>query len=208
MTDASIAEISARFTRWLKRFSPPRQIANDREAMQDDADALLRIILEQAPRADCLAWYDDAIHRLEVGMNTRAWPAPGEVMKACRSALAARPSSVFGNNENDPVIDLMIVWHNCKGRQMPGYGTPARTRELIRRGVLHDIADARHRGYAICSEEQRKLLVDRARRRAAGECMADIMDPAEYEDHIRVLAGLKGISDEEARREDEGSYLV
>lgn len=203
-SQAAYADISMRFNAWLDRFSPPRQIASNPQAMQDDADAMLRIILDHAPAEGWQDWYQDAIRRLEAGMTTRAWPAPGELTKACRAAEAPRASGELSGKGEAQVIAMMAEWLGKHGGQMPGYGSALRTRELIRRGALRDIAEARAKGFALFPDEERELLQDRTRRREAGEAMSSVLGRAEWNRHIAILSRIWGCSEFEARERAGG----
>ena len=202
-SQAAYADLSTRFNRWLERFSPPRQIANNPQAMQDDADALLRVILDHAPSEGWQDWYQDAIRRLEVGMTHRSWPAPGEVVKACRAAEAPRPSGTLNSSAEAQVIGMMSDWLGKFGTQMPGYGSAMRTRELIRRGALRDIAEARAKGFALFPDEERAFLNERSDRRRAGDKLSDIMGREEWSKHITILARLWDCSEFDARSRAE-----
>ncbi|MEO1949267.1 hypothetical protein [Thioclava sp.] len=204
-SQAAYADISMRFNAWLDRFSPPRQIASNPQAMQDDANGLLRIFLDHAPSEGWQEWYQDAIRKLEAGMTTRAWPAPGEVVKACRAADIPRPSGALSGRGEAQVIGMMIEWLGKFGSQMPGYGNALRTRELIRRGVLRDVAEARTKGFALFPEDESALLHDRSQRREQGEDMAAIVGHAEWNKHIKILARLWGCSEFEARERAGGN---
>lgn len=199
MSPAAQSDISMRFNAWLERFSPPRQIANNPQAMQDDATALLGIFLDHAPAEGWQDWYHDAIRRLEASMTTRAWPAPGEVVRACRGAEAPRPSGAFSSAGEAQIIGMMIDWLVKFRRPMPGYSTPARTRELIRRGALADLTEARAKGFPIFADDEAALLRDRAERRQRGESLSSILGPDEWRRHVTILARLWGCSEYDAR---------
>lgn len=200
MSNSAAADLAMRFNRWLKRFSPPRQIAGNPEAMQDDANALIDLILTHAPAEGWQDWYDRAIRTLEAGMTTRAWPAPGEVAKACKAALQDRPAAVKTDAGDADAIPRPIDWFNRFGTQMPGMGNWARTNILIQRGILDDIAHARSCGFAVHPEDERKLLAERSRRREAGEPLAAILGPREFRRHCAVLAHLWDVPEFEARQ--------
>lgn len=203
-SQAAYLDLPMRFNAWLIRFSPPRQIANNKQAQQDDADAMLRIILDHAPAEGWQEWYQDAIRRLEAGMTTRAWPAPGELTKACRAAEAPRASGELSGKGEAQVIAMMAEWLGKHGGQMPGYGNAFRTRALIRRGALRDIAEARAKGFVLFPDEERELLRARSERRAVGEDMAAVMGHDEWNRHIAILARIWGCSEFEARERAGG----
>jgi hypothetical protein len=121
------------------------------------------------------------------------------VVKACRAAELPRPIGTLNSSAEAHVIGMMIEWLGKHGGQMPGYGNSARTRELIRRGALRDVAEARAKGFALFPDEERQLLQDRADRRAQGEQMASVVGRAEWDRHVSILARIWGCSEFEAR---------
>lgn len=151
--NAMKADLGARFNRWLTRFSPPRQIADKPEALNDDAAALFRIFLDHAPSEGWQGWFEDAMRRLEASMTTRSWPAPGEVVRACRAAQQEVPRDLGNSRGESVAIDMLIDWHQRFGTQMPGMGNPYRTRKLIERGVLRNLREARFKGFALSPED-------------------------------------------------------
>lgn len=206
MSNSMTADITMRVNAWLDRFSPPRQIANNPQAMQDDANAVLRIFLEHAPSEAWQAWFDDALRRLEASMTTRSWPAPGEVVRACRGA--ERPQDVTGPNSRAEAaaVDALIGWYQKFGTQMPGMGNGGRTRKLVQRGIFRDLAEARFKGFTLFPDDERAILADRAEQSRRNVPLDSILGHAEYRRHVAVLARIRGVSeadveiDEAARR--------
>lgn len=76
--------LSEHFNEWLDRYAPPRFIANNPDAMQQEADTLLGIVGRYAPSVGYAEWLDEVLRRLTENMTARTWPAGGEVTKACR----------------------------------------------------------------------------------------------------------------------------
>lgn len=201
-TQSAAADISMRFNRWLDRFTPPRQIAGKPETQQDEANAMLRIFLDHTPEANWQAWFDKAIRTLETSMTTRSWPAPGEVIRACRGAVAEMPVAESGINhrvESD-AIERMIDWLGKFKDQMPGMGRPDRTAALIRRGVLKNEREAKFRGFNLSPEQFSKIK-------------SDDQQPsrAEWDHHVAILAKLSNrpvddvdfeLQDEQRQRRD------
>lgn len=183
MTAIREAYLSQRFNEFLDRFSPPRAIANNPTAMQQDADDMLRTVLRYAPREEYGEWLGAVLRELQEGMTTRSWPAPGELAKACRMKGAAKsqPSALV----EDHAIDRMIDWHGKFGTQMPGHGNPARTAELIQRGVLANEREARFKGFELGEDQRRRAMEQPSTR-------------DEWRHHVRVIARLRGISESEA----------
>jgi hypothetical protein len=77
-------EVYAAFTRWLERYTPPRHMQGSDQAMQDEADALMRAIARHTPRAGAVEWIDNVLAHLDETMKTRAWPSVSEVTRAAR----------------------------------------------------------------------------------------------------------------------------
>lgn len=83
MTDMRTAEISGLFSRWLERYSPPQSIRDNERAQQDEAAALLGVILKFAPRSDYADFTARVLDQVEYQMKTRAWPTKGELGAVC-----------------------------------------------------------------------------------------------------------------------------
>lgn len=179
MSAAKTADLSQRFNRWLQRFSPPRQIADKPEVMADEAKALFGIFLDHAPDHDWQDWWDKAIRALEASMTTRSWPAPGEVVRACRGAQAVTPASDAAINQRgeSAAIEMLADWFGKFKSQMPGMGRSDRTDALIRRGVLRDEREARFYGFALSPVAMEKIREQEPSR-------------AEWGHHVEVMARL------------------
>lgn len=186
-SSSTTADLSLRFNKWLERFSPPRQIASNREAMQADANSLLRIILDHAPAEGWQDWYSDMIRKLEAGMTTRSWPAPGELVRACRGAERPRFNGHEDANVEAAAVDAMIGWYQRFGNQMPRMGKPSRTRKLIERGILRDLGEARFRGFDL-SEGDMRVLVDVRKNGMMPPCMDEQQRHAAVSERIRAFA--------------------
>jgi hypothetical protein len=78
--------IAAEFNKWLSRYAPPRFVAENPDAAQNEADALMRIIGRYAPTNGYVEWLEGVLRCLTEGMTARTWPTGGEVSKACRDA--------------------------------------------------------------------------------------------------------------------------
>lgn len=117
-------------------FSPPRRIANNPSAMQQDADEMMRTVLRYAPLDDYIRWMDNVLRDLQEGMTTRSWPAPGELVRACKANVTNGQQHGNAAHVESCMVDMMATWHAKFRSEMPSMGTPERTAELIRRGVL------------------------------------------------------------------------
>lgn len=76
-------EITGILTRWLERYSPPANIRDKPRAQQDEAEALLSVLMRFAPQAEYVPWVEKALDQLEYQMKTRAWPTKGELGSVC-----------------------------------------------------------------------------------------------------------------------------
>lgn len=177
--------LAQKLNEFLDRFSPPRRIANNPSAMQQDADEMMRILLRFAPPDDYIRWIDNVLRDLQEGMTTRSWPAPGELARACKANATTGQQHRNAAHVESCMVDKMATWHAKFGAEMPSMGKPERTAELIRRGVLSSERSARFFGYALSTEQA--LLADE--------------QPTTHEEwrhHVRVTARLRGISEFEA----------
>lgn len=149
--------LAAKFNEWLDRFSPPRRIANDTQAQQQDANSMLETIVRFAPRDAYAEWLTAMLRRLEDGMTTRSWPAPGEVVKACKGG-ATTGQGLDVQVIESAALDRMESWFRKFGDQFPGHGNPARTAALIERGVLKNLREARYRGFDLTQSQTEEAL--------------------------------------------------
>ena len=77
------SEISGLLTRWLERYTAPSQIRENERAQQDEAKALLGVLLKFAPQEGYGDFINKVFDALEYQMKTRAWPTKAEVGAAC-----------------------------------------------------------------------------------------------------------------------------
>ncbi len=155
MTSIRQEFLAAKFNEWLDRFSPPRRMANDTAAQQQDANAMLQTVMRFAPKEDYGDWLPAMLRRLEDGMTTRSWPAPGEVVKACKAGGSGSPD-VNKEVQESAALDRMVDWFGKFKTQMPGHGHYSRTQKLIERGVIKDLREARYRGFDITFEQSKE----------------------------------------------------
>ena len=80
-------------TRFLDRYSPPRVIANNPQAQQDEVDAMLKQVLRHAPRDGYSEFTNDLFESLSIRMQHRSWPTVGEVVTACRDQVSNSSSA-------------------------------------------------------------------------------------------------------------------
>jgi hypothetical protein len=71
------------FTRWLGRYSPRRTLQQNEQALGDEINALMRMVLKMAPSSDYLRWLEKVTTNLDFQMKTSAWPTVAEVGAAC-----------------------------------------------------------------------------------------------------------------------------
>lgn len=75
--------LHAEFTRWLGRYSPRRALQQNEQALGDEINALMRMVLKMAPNSDYLRWLEKVTTNLDFQMKTSAWPTVAEVGAAC-----------------------------------------------------------------------------------------------------------------------------
>jgi hypothetical protein len=61
--------------------------------VQDEADALLRVLLKFAPAEGYSSWVDHALEKCAYQMKTRAWPTQGELGAVCSNIRKETPSA-------------------------------------------------------------------------------------------------------------------
>lgn len=83
--------IADRLNAWLGRYQPPRYLDSE-EAMQEEADSLLRVLLRTAPEHGVDIWIGRVLDLLDERARTRAWPLASEVRRAGLDARAEMPS--------------------------------------------------------------------------------------------------------------------
>lgn len=127
--------LSQHFNEWLDRFSPPRAIQNNPKAMQDDANAMLAIVGKYAPSQGYAEWLAKVLVDLTEGMTTRSWPAPGELVKACKARIEHREKP---KGEEWKLDECESIGAKMKAGQPVGegwlYGRSAV--DLIKRGLV------------------------------------------------------------------------
>lgn len=128
--------LSNQMNEFLDRFSPPRAIQHNPNAMQQDADAFLETVLRFAPTSDYRPWMKTMLNHLSGGMMTRSWPAPGELVKACKEA---RGKPDLSGSRNPVELDSCAIAAKNMSNGMPVaenylYGRLAW--ELIDRGLV------------------------------------------------------------------------
>lgn len=188
MTSIREQYLAERFNEWLNRFSPPKRIATDSAAQQRDADDMLRTVLRFAPREGYSEWLVGMLARLQEGMTTRSWPAPGEIAKACKAG-GERRGGVDDDAAEENAINMLEDWFRKFKDQMPSMGRDSRTMALIARGVLKSEREAKFYGFN---------LDQAAERRARDQKMC----VAEWNHHCRVVAKLRGITAQEAASQE------
>jgi hypothetical protein len=159
MTAIRTADISQRLSRFLARFSAPQGIRDNPQASQDEADALLRILLKYAPSGvEAGPWVDRALEACAMTMKTRAWPTMQELGAACANQRKSGTADPAGDGVEAAMVDRMADWFGKFGDQLPGCGKPSRTAELIRRGVLANEREAKIKGFDLGQDQARRAM--------------------------------------------------
>ena len=177
-------DLQSAVSRFLERFTPPRGIAGNPEAMVDEAGQIAQAFSRLAPAGDLDGWWREASDELIRRMKSRAWPLVSEVEAACRAVneRAGAGSSHADSMAEAAALDRMEAWFRRFKSQMPGHGKPARTAELIRRGVLASEREARFHGFDLGASQSARALDQQPCR-------------AETDHHERVTADLRALSE-------------
>lgn len=93
-------EITKTFSRWLERYSPPLAIRDKPQAMQDEVDTLVRVLMRGAPSEGVGRWAERVLERVSERMTTRAWPTAGEIAVAVRGHGGKSDSASRGERGN------------------------------------------------------------------------------------------------------------
>lgn len=72
-------EVAEILTKFLERFSPPRQMLENKDAQQAEAELLLKVLLRYAPNREAGHWTRRVLNVVAERMKTRAWPLASEV---------------------------------------------------------------------------------------------------------------------------------
>lgn len=96
MSSLHKAEISGILLRWLERYSPPTAIKENARAQQDEAEALLAVLLKFAPHTEPGPWVFRALDSMDYRMKTRAWPTKGELAEVCADLRKKLPAAMPG----------------------------------------------------------------------------------------------------------------
>lgn len=174
--------IETRLRDLLKRLSPPMRVKGSAELQAQEVKALFDAISARAPRSDVEDWMRRWEEMLLRSHSTRAWPILKEVHDAAdRLQRDAAP----GEANISVDADYAAAWIQRTGR-VPGWlNSVELTAELLRRGVVSDLREARFRGCEMTREQ------DEAARKMK-------MGRDERDHHLKVMARLWNCSIAEA----------
>ena len=172
-------------THLLDRLSPPRAISGNQEAQAQEIDQIVAVLTKYAPRNGYETWWPEFEGRLLESHQTRAWPTVFEIKQACDA----------GKKKADPTLvqselELRAIeWLEKHKKAHPVFNTPSITAEVVRRGVLSDLREARFKGFALNEEQSSQALKQRPGRE-------------EWEHHVTVMARLRGCTYDEAHAQE------
>jgi hypothetical protein len=153
MSSLRKSEIAGIFSRWLERYSPPASIKDKPQAVQDETEALLAVLLKMAPQDGAAAFVARALDRLEYQMKTRAWPTKGELGAVCSNLRKDGPK---GNANGD--VDTRAVAVAARKMQASepvgeGYLWGLCAVEMIAEGLIDEATMRRYRSGAFLSRK-------------------------------------------------------
>lgn len=175
-------ELEASLTAFLERFTPPRHIAGNTDAVRQEVAQLTDAFARFAPRDGFQTWWLSVTNELVRRMKTRAWPMVAEVEIACQAARQLKHGSMGEDAIEAMILDRMEDWYRRFKSQMPGYGKASRTMALIRRGVFANEREARFRGFDLSHD-----MKERAFNQRIGQ--------DELTHHRRVMGDLRALSE-------------
>lgn len=170
--------IGQRLDRILDRLTPPRAISKNVEAQAQEVQAMHKAISAACPKSGYEEWLDRFEERLFSDLKTRAWPTLNEVKRACHEKSS-------GSMNKGQEIDLAALWFQKTNRPHPALNDPMITSEMISRGLLSDIREARWRGFDLTTEQGREAREMRPGRE-------------EWNHHVSVMARLNDMTFQEA----------
>lgn len=89
--------------RYLDRRTMPQGLKDKPGAQRDEAQALVKALLRQAPSKGYQDWWEDFSERLAEDAQTRAWPTEGEIKKAAASLRRVSSTTTVQPGEIDPL---------------------------------------------------------------------------------------------------------
>ena len=149
MTAIRTAEITGLLTRWLERYTPPAQIRENERAQQDEAQALLAVLLRFAPQTGYGDFVAKAFDQLEYQMKTRAWPTKGELGAVCSNLRKEAPRATDITGNADMTAEAITARRMQRGEPVGEgwlYGRAAV--ELIAAGLVDRETMTRYRSLA------------------------------------------------------------
>lgn len=183
------SDVLSRLTRFLGRKQMPRRLEGRPTAEADEVTALVSAVNRNAPRgADALAQWWPAFEARLGEICGGMWPTEKEIIDAARHASKARGEAAASGDDaifEAAAIERMIDWFEKFKGQLPGHGSPARTAELIKRGVLANEREANFRGFDLGPNQRARASEQR-------------MGRDEWRNHIAIYARLRGTSLDEA----------
>jgi len=201
MTDIRTTEISGLFERWLERYSPPAQIRENERAQQDEARALLGVLLRFAPSSGYADFIATALDRLEYQMKTRAWPSKGEIGAVCSNLRKeGRQVAVDMTGEAVDMTDAAVAARRMRAGAPVGefalWGSLAV--EIAARGLIDADIMRQYRSGAFfarkAASDEAAALAWEAERKAAHEAAKavwrDREEPQSRDVSIRTRSGI------------------
>lgn len=103
------SEVSQVFTRWLDRYSPPQSIKEKPQAVQDEADNLLRTLIRCAPQENARQWTERVLVLVSDRMKTRAWPTASEILDAAKSFGGSSGDRKSLSRDEEVILQTRII---------------------------------------------------------------------------------------------------
>lgn len=172
--------LEERLKNLLGRYSPPRLIEKSPALQADEIRQLLGSLGRAAPQRGWEFWWDRFEPALLERMKTRAWPTVNEISRAAEAAHADAPAATSAQTS-----EVAIQYFVDNSKPHPTLNNPSITAEIVQRGLVDDIRDARFRGLSLSDQDSK-----RAKEMRPG---AD-----EWRRHVGVMSKIQCVSFAEA----------
>lgn len=126
-------DLTATFMRWLDRYSPPNRIAAQPKLVQDEREALLKVVLRRAPHSEWADWLAAVIEDAERAMTTRAWPSVADLHRAADHHKVAVSGDPMVGLDEYQLTAARIGRHEAIGEF---YLWGPKAKELVARGLV------------------------------------------------------------------------
>jgi hypothetical protein len=168
--------LTSKLSQFLEDLSPRRVLVTESQRARE-IERITAAVLKRAPQRGYEHWFDLWEERVQRAATAQTWPSVGDVHRAA-DALPQEKSEK-SSHEVAAQAHIATGWLNRFGRAPSWMNSVALTNELLDRGVLTSLREARFKGFNLSPSQERAALKER-------------MCDDEWERHLRILANLRG----------------